>query len=123
MKDLMALVKERFDVILLDTPPVLAVIDPVLISSLSDSTVIVIRAGKTTRKPLAKAVAEIRKAKSEIIGVIFNEVRVGHQGAASPYYHYYQYEYASAIDDKKKSWDKKEFQISGRAEKKQPAPK
>ena len=118
MKDFMALVKERFDVILLDTPPVLAVIDPVIISSLSDCTVIVIRAGKTTRKPLAKAVAEVRKAKSEVIGVIFNEVRIGRQGTVGPYYHYYQYEYASVIDEKKNARDKEEFRIGGRPENK-----
>jgi capsular exopolysaccharide synthesis family protein len=123
MKEFMALVKERFDVILLDTPPVLAVIDPVIISSLSDCTVIVIRAGKTTRKPLAKAVAEIRKAKSEVIGVIFNEVRIGRQGTVGPYYHYYQYEYASVIGEKKKAGDKEEFQVGGRPENKTTAPK
>jgi len=123
MKELLTLVKERFDVILIDTPPVLAVIDPVIISSLADSTVIVIRAGKTTRKPLAKAVAEIRKAKSDVIGVIFNEVKIGPQGAVGPYYHYYQYDYASAIDDKKKPRDKEEFQISGRPEKTTTVPK
>lgn len=123
MKELLALVKERFDIILLDTPPVLAVIDPVIISSLADSTVIIIRAGKTTRKPLAKAVAEIRKAKSDIIGVIFNEVKIGPQGAVGPYYQYYQYDYASAIDDKKKPRDKEEFQISGRPEKTTTVPK
>jgi succinoglycan biosynthesis transport protein ExoP len=100
MKDLLALAKERFDVVLIDTPPVLAVIDPVVISSLVDCTVLVIRAGKTTRKPLARAMSELRKAKSEITGVIFNEVKLGPQGSGTPYYHYYQYEYASPADEK-----------------------
>lgn len=108
MKDLLALVRDRFDFILLDTPPVLAVIDPVIISSMADCTVVVIRAGKTTRKPLVRAVDELRKAKSDIVGVIFNEVKLGRQGAAVPYYHYYQYEYSTNPEDRKKPADGKD---------------
>jgi len=93
MHDLLSLVKDRFDVTLVDTPPVLPVIDPVIVSSLVDSTVFVVRAGRTTRRPLAKAVSEVRRSKAEIIGAIFNEVRVGRQALGTPYYHYYQYEY------------------------------
>jgi succinoglycan biosynthesis transport protein ExoP len=107
MKDLLALVRDRFDFVLLDTPPVLAVIDPVIISSLADCTVIVIRAGKTTRKPLVRAVEDIRRAKADIVGVIFNEVRLGRQGAAVPYYQYYQYEYSANPDERKKLSDRK----------------
>jgi polysaccharide biosynthesis transport protein len=91
MRELMSLVKDRFTTVLLDTPPVLAVIDPIIVSSLADSTVFVVRAGKTARRPLARAVEEVRKSKADIIGVVFNEVRMGRQGGA--YYHYYQYEY------------------------------
>jgi len=93
MKELLALAKDRFNIVLLDTPPVLAVIDPVIISSLVDSTVFVVRAGKTTRRPLVRAVEEIRKSKADIIGVVFNEVKIGHRGIGTPFYHYYQYEY------------------------------
>jgi len=96
MKDMLAELKDRFDTILIDTPPVLAVIDPVIVSSLADCTVLVVQAGKTTRRALAKAVDEVRKAKAEIIGVVFNEVKMGRQGRVSPFYHYYQYEYASS---------------------------
>lgn len=95
MKDLLAEAKERFNVVLLDTPPVLAVIDPVIVASLADSTVIVVRAGKTTRRPLLRAIEEVRKSKADIIGVVFNEVRIGRQGIGTPFYHYYQYEYES----------------------------
>ncbi len=95
MRDLMALVKERFDTVLIDTPPVLAVIDPVIVSSMVDSTIFVVRAGKTTRRALAKAVNEVRKAKAEIIGAVFNEVKVGRQGTNGSYYHYYQYEHTA----------------------------
>ncbi|HYA48335.1 MAG TPA: polysaccharide biosynthesis tyrosine autokinase, partial [Burkholderiales bacterium] len=99
MRDLLVGVKDRFDTVLIDTPPVLAVIDPVIVSSLADCTVLVVQAGKTTRRALAKAVNEVRKAKAEIIGVVFNEVKMGRQGRNSPYYHYYQYEYAASEEN------------------------
>ena len=96
MKELLALAKDKFNIVLLDTPPVLAVIDPVIVSSLVDSTVFVVQAGKTTRRPLVRAIEEIRKSKADIIGVVFNEVKIGRQGMGTPFYHYYQYEYESA---------------------------
>jgi polysaccharide biosynthesis transport protein len=95
MKELLARAKDEFSVVLLDTPPVLAVIDPVIVSSLVDSTVFVVRAGKTTRRSLQRAVEEVRKSKADIMGVVFNEVRMGRQSIGTPFYHYYQYEYES----------------------------
>jgi capsular exopolysaccharide synthesis family protein len=95
MKELLARAKDEFSIVLLDTPPVLAVIDPVIVCSLVDSTVFVVQAGKTTRRSLQRAVEEVRKSKADIIGVVFNEVRMGRRGIGTPFYHYYQYEYES----------------------------
>jgi capsular exopolysaccharide synthesis family protein len=100
MKELLAEAKKKFNVVLLDTPPVLAVIDPVIVSSLADSTVFVVRAGKTTRRSLQRAIEEVRRSKADIIGVVFNEVRIGRQGMGTPFYHYYQYEYEAAENAK-----------------------
>jgi capsular exopolysaccharide synthesis family protein len=93
MGDLLNQVKENFDTILIDTPPVLAVIDPVIISSFADATVFIVLAGKTTRRPFVRAVGEIRKAKSDILGVVFNEVKLRKDVYYSSYYHHYQYSY------------------------------
>jgi capsular exopolysaccharide synthesis family protein len=94
MKELLKAAKARFDHVLIDTPPVLAVIDPVIVSAQADCTVIVVQAGKTTRKALARSIDDVRKAKADIVGVIFNEVGTGRRGEGSAY-HYYQYEYTS----------------------------
>ena len=93
MKEMMEEVKKRFDVVLVDTPPVLAVIDPVITSSLSDSAVFIIQAGKTTQKPFVRAVEELRRAKSVIMGVIFNESKPRREGYYSSHYRYYRYHY------------------------------
>jgi len=93
MKELLEEVKASFDVILVDTPPVLVVVDSAIVSSLSDSTVFIVRAEKTTRKPFLQAIEELRLGKSQIIGVIFNEVKVRKEGYYSHYYKYYRYHY------------------------------
>ena len=89
MKDLVEEIGQVFDVILLDAPPVLAVSDTMLISSIADSTVLVVRSGQTRRKPFLSAVQELRRARAKIIGVVFNGAKVTREGA--PYAKYYSY--------------------------------
>ena len=91
MKELLDDVKKDFDTIFIDAPPVLAVIDPVIIASLVDAVVLILKEGKTSRKPLMKAVKELSKAQANIIGVVFNEVKLKKKGYSSPYYKDYMY--------------------------------
>lgn len=92
MKDLLEEASQIFDIVLLDSPPVLAVIDPVIISSIADSMVMVIRAGKTRRKPLLAAVEELKRARASIIGVVLNAANLSNGGYSySRYYRYNQY--------------------------------
>jgi len=94
MRELLGLVREKYATILIDTPPVLAVIDPVIVSSLADMTVLVLKMGSTSRKPFLMAIAELRKAKAEIIGVILNDAKIRRNGhglnSLSFQYEYYQ---------------------------------
>jgi succinoglycan biosynthesis transport protein ExoP len=73
---------------------VLPVIDAVVVSSLVDSTVFVIKAGELTHKPFLNAVEELRRAKAKIIGVLFNELKMT-RGDYSfmNYYRYYRQHY------------------------------
>ena len=94
MKEMMEEVKEAFDVILLDTTPVLAVIDADIVSSLADSLVFIIKAGEIARKPFLNAVEELRRAKAKIIGVLFNELKVRRGDYHfMDYYRYYRHGY------------------------------
>jgi len=93
MKEILKEVKQDFDAIFIDAPPVLAVIDPVIIASLVDAVVFVLKEGKTSRKPLVKAVNELNKTHANIIGVVFNDVKMKKKGYNSPYYKDYMYSY------------------------------
>lgn len=100
MKLLMDETKEAFDFVFFDTPPVLAVIDSLIISSLVDATMFVIKAGKTLRRPFLNAIDELNKANAKILGVLFNELIVK-QGDLyfMDYYHYYRYDYYGDGDE------------------------
>ncbi|MFQ6082948.1 MAG: GumC family protein [Candidatus Aminicenantia bacterium] len=91
MKQLIKEVREMYDLVLIDTPPVLVVVDPVIVSSMTDSTILVLWAGKTSREALLKAVEELAKSNCHIGGVVLNEVQIGKTG----YYYqdYYRYHY------------------------------
>ncbi len=93
MKEVLEDVKKDFDVVFVDAPPVLAVIDPIIIASLVDAVVLILKEGKTSRKPLVKAVNELGKAQANIIGVVFNEVKLKKKGYSSPYYKDYMFSY------------------------------
>ncbi len=103
MKLMLDEMKRGFDVIMLDSPPVLAVIDGVILASIVDSAVYVIEAGKTTNKTFVSGVEELKKAKGNIIGVLFNEAKVSRRGDYSGYYKgyskYYRYRRYYGSDD------------------------
>jgi len=73
MKLLLDGIKKEIDFVLLDTPPVLAVVDSLIISALVDCMVLVVQPGKTTRKPFLAAIEQLRQSKANIIGVVFNK--------------------------------------------------
>lgn len=100
MKEIMTEVRDEFDYTLLDTPPILAVIDPVIVSSFADSTVLVVNPEKLTQKAFLNAVEELRRTKAKIIGVVINgfKVRKGDYYYMD-YYHYYPYHYSGEDRD------------------------
>lgn len=92
MKDLIDEVSQVFDIVLMDSPPILAVIDPVIVASLVDAAIMVIRSGKTRRKPFVAAVEELKRARANILGAVFNAADLSKEGAYySNYYRYYKY--------------------------------
>jgi capsular exopolysaccharide synthesis family protein len=88
MKLLAKGLKQEFDFVLLDTPPVLAVVDAVILSAVVDGTVVVIKVNKTTRKALAGTVQALNKSKAQIIGIVYNEMEMRGRGPYAPYHSY-----------------------------------
>ena len=78
----------RFEHVIMDSPPSIQVADGVILSSRMEATVMVVRAGKTSRTSLAQATGRLRQARGRVIGAVLNAVQ-----ESGGYYHYYRYKY------------------------------
>jgi len=87
MKDVLTQLRERYDHIVIDTPPTLSVTDAVVMSSRADRVVLVIRSGQTTKQALRLARNLLLQVNAKLCGVLMNAVDL-----SSPDY-YYHYEY------------------------------
>ena len=72
MRNLIDRLEPAFDRIIIDTPPVLSVTDAALLSALADSTLLVVRAGMTSRAALRRAHDVLAHVDARIMGVILN---------------------------------------------------
>lgn len=80
---------KRFDRILLDSPPLQAVTDAVVLAKQVDGAILVVRAGKTEREEIRRSAKQMRNVDANIFGVIVNELDSADRGAY--YYSYYGY--------------------------------
>ncbi len=78
--------KEQFDMILIDTPPALAVTDAQIVASRCDGVVLVIDSGKVKREIAMKAKANLDYVKARILGVVLNNMN---RKSSEAYYYYY----------------------------------
>ena len=86
--------KIEYDHVILDSAPLLPVADALSLSPLTDSTVIVVRAGATRKKALLRVRALLRRAQARITGIVVNDVDLRLEN----YYTYskkYGYDYSS----------------------------
>jgi succinoglycan biosynthesis transport protein ExoP len=90
MKSLIAQLKETYDVIFIDTPPAGPVVDPVVVSHLSDKIVLVVRWAATARE-LVRSCVEQLSGHKKIAGVAFNQVNVRQAQKYGKYAYSYYY--------------------------------
>ena len=81
--------RDKYDRIIIDTPPVLFVSDATILSSLGDGVVIVGRAGKNTTAAMTRAKKQLETGKARIVGGILNDVKVSRLGHYYSDYYYY----------------------------------
>lgn len=85
------LLREKFDVIILDCTPLIAVTDATVLSTQVDGVILVIKSGASRRKILMRAVRQLEDVQAKIIGAVLNQVNVKNSSYyyASYYAHYY----------------------------------
>ncbi|WP_018757561.1 CpsD/CapB family tyrosine-protein kinase [Paenibacillus terrigena] len=78
--------KNSFDIILIDTPPILTVSDGLIVTTLCDGVVFVIQAGKAKRHLIKKSKEKLDYAKAPLLGVVLNNKKLNK--SESQYYDY-----------------------------------
>jgi capsular exopolysaccharide synthesis family protein len=100
MVDLIGRLENEWDIILIDSPPIVAVTDSSMISAEIDALVMVVKAGQTERAAVDRALDTIANVRSPLIGVILNGASPETlAGKYSYYYSYYNHYYSSPETD------------------------
>lgn len=91
---MVAEVSGKYDIIIVDTPPILAVTDPAIVSAHAGSTLLVTRFGQNHLREIELTRNRFEQNGIDVKGVVFNGV-VRRASNAYGYYGYYNYEYKS----------------------------
>lgn len=85
MDEFLELAKREFDLVIFDTPPVLAVTDAQILANRCDGTILVVSSGTTEKENAVKAKELLTAAQSKILGVVLNNKK---QDTNQQYYYY-----------------------------------
>jgi Mrp family chromosome partitioning ATPase len=92
MRQLISGVRDKFDLVILDGPPILGLADALIIGNAVDRLLLVIQAGITERSVVKTAVKRLRMARVNPVGCLLNKLGQKHLGYGYDYhYSYYAY--------------------------------
>jgi capsular exopolysaccharide synthesis family protein len=87
MDSLILQLREKYDIVLIDAPPVLVVTDGKLIASKCDGVVLVVHSKKSKRDMVRKAKEQLERVKANVLGVVLNGKRRSEREAFDTYYY------------------------------------
>ena len=87
MSHLLESLKDTFEYIIIDTPPMKVVADSQILSTKADGTILVVRAEKTKKESVKSAIDLLKNVKANIIGIVLNGIDV----SGNKYYYDYEY--------------------------------
>ncbi len=91
IRELIQTLTERYDLVIMDSPPILVVSDAVMLSGLVDGVILVVRSGKTHRESLYDARRVLEQQHAPVLGVVLNDLSKREQRYVQPY----AYEYSA----------------------------
>src|SRR5262249_22873291 len=101
MKTLIAYLKETFDYVVVDSPPIGPVVDDVILANLADKTILVVEWASTPRELVGTTIKQV-SAQKRVAGLVFNFLNQDRaQKYGGDYYYGKAYEkyYSRMIDD------------------------
>jgi capsular exopolysaccharide synthesis family protein len=84
---------KHYDLVILDSPPLLGFAECLQMATAADGVVIVTRAGETKRRGVAAVVSTLVRLRANLLGVVLNQVRHNTSVDGYSYYGYYGYQY------------------------------
>jgi capsular exopolysaccharide synthesis family protein len=100
MRELLEVAQRRFDLVIVDTPPLLAVTDASVLGSMVDGVVLCLHAGRVQRAEAQASADRLRVAGARVLGTVLNRYIAGKGGDDKHYYYYYQYHAYGESDDR-----------------------
>lgn len=99
MKQLLDMAKSTYDVVLVDTPPTIAVTDSSILAQIVDGVIIVLSSGEVSREYAISTKEQLEKVGAKILGTVLNKVEMN----TKEHYYYYYYGDEAKTQAKKKN--------------------
>lgn len=100
-KDMVDKLKTMYDIIVFDSPPVVAVSDASVLSTMMDGVLIVVKIKQISRDILKRSVGQLKKSGVLFLGAIVNNVDIKAGSRYGSYYYYYHNKYYGESEEKK----------------------
>jgi capsular exopolysaccharide synthesis family protein len=99
-------VKEEYNVVLIDLPPILNAAETAVVSAKVDAVIMVYKAGSTARGALRRAKDQLEHVRANITGIVLNELNaeVSPDYTDIDYHRYYRYEEEGIVEKKTPVW-------------------
>jgi tyrosine-protein kinase Etk/Wzc len=95
MTQIIEKLKESFDIIFFDSPPIVAVTDSTLLGTKTDGILIIIKSNHTEREIASRAINILKNVNVRILGTVLNDIDLTHRYSSYGYYKYYYHYYKS----------------------------
>ena len=113
-RELLAALKRDFDWVLIDSPPVVALTDAVILASMADMVAFVVKHNENDRDMIRRCVGNIRNVNPNVIGAVLNNVDI-ERGGADYYYTGYYYYTSEAEETRKRRHRKDAPRVAARS--------
>ena len=95
MREALERFRKHYDIVVLDTPPLIAGPDAAILGTCCDGVILVVRAGKTEREAGQQAVRQLQAVGARILGAVLNDP----DGELPRYSPYYNYQYKDSMSE------------------------
>ena len=103
MRELIEACRLMADVVIIDSPPILAAADAAVLAPQTNGALLIIEPGSSDKKAVVQGAEQLHRSGAHLLGTVLNKVPMDNKGGY--YYHYYYY-YQSDEEQSKSIWDK-----------------